>query len=222
MALITGTIPQAIGSQLLHAASGEVPVATDEIAPSAAVAPECFSVSSPPLCADVGPVRISDVVAPPTHDAPGRLPVSTWCVIAPYAMHKNLTLQRPRRMAVSRCKSRVLLLCAGPNERELSLLNLLVKSGAEGENWDLVNGPTFDLSDDATWDPLVARVRLSEYAAAFASPPCTTASRLRNKPGGPPPLRGLIGASRYGLSGLTQQGVGEASQPHPSPCGRDS
>ncbi len=83
------------------------------------------------------------------------------------------------------------------------MLSLLVQRGAECDNWDLVNGPQFDLADDAAWDPLVARVRAKEYAAAFASPPYTTASRLRIKPGGPPPLRGLIGADRYGLKGLS-------------------
>ncbi len=98
---------------------------------------------------------------------------------------------------------KVLLLCAGPDMRESSLLNLLRKAGVDGENWDLANGPQYDIADDANWDPLLARVRAKEFAAAFASPPCTTASRLRNRPGGPPPLRGITGPDRYGLKGLT-------------------
>jgi hypothetical protein len=73
----------------------------------------------------------------------------------------------------------------------------------EGVGFDVENGPQFDLADDAAWDPLVVRVRASEFAAAFASPPCTTYSKLRSRPGGPPPVRGVAGACRYGLPGLS-------------------
>jgi hypothetical protein len=131
------------------------------------------------------------------------LPVSSVRWSAPFSLHKNLSLPTPRHLVRKHGGQKVLLLCAGPDERELSIFKLLLKSGICGENWDLVNGAQFDLTDDATWDPLVARVRSREFVAAFASPPCTTASRLRNKPGGPPPLRGLAGKDRYGLSGLS-------------------
>ncbi len=78
-----------------------------------------------------------------------------------------------------------------------------MKAGFGCVSFDVVIGPLFDLTDDATWYPLVVRVRSREFAAAFASPPCTTYSKLRNKPGGPPPVRGVEGASRYGIAGLS-------------------
>jgi hypothetical protein len=180
-----------------------VQVVAEACAPTLVVAPGPLPVSSASSCASLGTTIIRESCAPRTPVAPGCLPVSSAPVCAPYTLHKNLTLQCARRQGRGRDKAKVLLLCAGPDERDLSLVNLLRKCGADGENWDLQNGPQFDLADDATWDPLVVRVRSKEFAAAFASPPCTTASRLRNKPGGPPPLRGLTGAARYGLKGLT-------------------
>ncbi len=202
--LVAPNIVSAHGSLSECKAGGRVHVAAVICAPSEIVAPSCLLVSSMPSSASIGTELISECVAPRSPVAPGRLPVSSVPVCAPYTLHRNLTLQNSRpQVRGSIVAKKVLLLCAGPDVRESSLLNLLRKAGADGENWDLENGPQFDLSDDATWDALVERVRSREFAAAFASPPCTTASRLRNKPGGPPPLRGVEGAARYGLGGLS-------------------
>ncbi len=173
------------------------------IAPLVGGAPDLLSASTQSLSANDDEVGIHTAVAPIASVAPGRLPVSSLHESAPRSVHGNLTLQIPKPPSEGRTKPRILLLCAGPNERLASLFNLCVKGGAECDNWDIVNGPQFDFTDDAAWEPLLARVRSKEYAAAFASPPCTTASRLRNKPGGPPPLRGLTGPDRYGLKGLS-------------------
>ena len=51
-------------------------------------------------------------------------------------------------------KSRVLLLCGGPDEREDSLANLFRACGMECTNYDLTNGPQFDIVDDSVWDAL--------------------------------------------------------------------
>ena len=74
--------------------------------------------------------------------------------------------------------------------------------GFEVDAYDIINGAQFDIADDAVWDPLHAQLRAGQFSAAMISPPCGTFSRLRNAPGGPPPLRGTTGASRYGLLGL--------------------
>jgi hypothetical protein len=97
---------------------------------------------------------------------------------------------------------KIAILCGGPNAREDSLFHLLQSAGICVEAWDTANGPNGDLTDDAIWDPLEARIRMREFVGIFASPPCSSFSRLRNKSGGPPPLRGVDGRSRYGLPHL--------------------
>lgn len=62
--------------------------------------------------------------------------------------------------------------------------------------------PQYDLADDAYWDPFLAHVLANEFSGILASPPCNTYSRLRNKLGGPPPPRGIVGRDRYGLKRL--------------------
>ncbi len=117
-------------------------------------------------------------------------------------LHRNLTLVNSAS-CTGRATVKVLLLCTGPDDRPNSMVKLITNGGVECESFDVENGPLFDLTDDATWDPLVARVQSGDFSAAFASPPCTTHSKVRKKPGGPPPLRGIDGASRYGLAGLS-------------------
>ena len=81
----------------------------------------------------------------------------------------------------------ILLLCGGPNRRDMSLFNLLVIAGFDCEDYDLANGSQFDLVDDAVWEPLLRRITVGEYAACIACPMCATFSKLLNLPG-PPPL----------------------------------
>ena len=96
-------------------------------------------------------------------------------------------------------KAKVLLLCAGPNDRDQSIYKLLVKAGFEVDNFDLVNGDGNDIADKAVFDRICRAVTAKDYVAAFASPDCSTFSKARNMPGGPPPVRGIEGRDRYGL-----------------------
>ena len=43
------------------------------------------------------------------------------------------------------------------------------------------------------------------FFAIASPPPCGTFSRVRNVPGGPPPLRGVVGVERYGLKTLPKR-----------------
>ena len=96
-------------------------------------------------------------------------------------------------------KAKVLLLCAGPNDRDQSIYKLLVKAGFEVDNFDLVNGDGNDIADKAVFDRICRAVTAKDYVAAFASPDCSTFSKARSMPGGPPPVRGIEGRDRYGL-----------------------
>ena len=95
-----------------------------------------------------------------------------------------------------------LLLFSGTRRAPTSLQSCLEAYGYTVDAFDSIDGADGDLADDAVWDPLLAKVRQGVYIAAVISPPCTTFSRLRNAPGGPPPLRGTDGRERYGLTGL--------------------
>ena len=108
----------------------------------------------------------------------------------------NLVLDfRPSK---SRKKWKILILCGGPNDRTVSLYNLFVSAGLECVNYDKVNGQQFDLVDDVVKDEILHDIAAGEYVAAFASPECSTFSKLHNLPG-PPPLRTATGPERYGI-----------------------
>lgn len=77
--------------------------------------------------------------------------------------------------------------------------------GFEVEDFDIANGPKYDLAGDANWGPLYKRITAGEYRAIFSSPPCEAFSRVRNAPRGPPPLRGTVGPDRYGLRELKKR-----------------
>ena len=51
----------------------------------------------------------------------------------------------------------------------------------------------------AIYEAILRDVATGEYLACFASPDCSTFSKLLNLPGGPPVLRGNTGRARYGL-----------------------
>ena len=85
-------------------------------------------------------------------------------------------------------KNRILLLCGGPDDREDSLTNLFRASGLECTNYDLTNGPQFDIVDDSVWDKLYTEASSMEYVGCMAGPPCGPMSKLHSLPG-PPPLR---------------------------------
>ena len=108
-------------------------------------------------------------------------------------------INRSRRAIKSR--PRILLLCAGPDDRFDGLTQMIKASGFDCENYDTANGAHLDITDDSVSDPLAARVAGGEFVAAFASPDCSTYSKLHNLPG-PPPLRDAEGTGRYGRTGL--------------------
>ena len=71
-------------------------------------------------------------------------------------------------------RKKILLLYGGPNDRDVSLYNLLTNAGFACVNYDLKNGQTFDLADDVVWDQVLYDIAAWEYISAFASPDCST------------------------------------------------
>lgn len=99
----------------------------------------------------------------------------------------------------------ILLLFSGPRQRQGSLREYLHNFSFTVEDYDLANGESYDLIDDAIWDPLYGRIKAGKFLAIVSPPPCGTFLRVRNVPGGPPPLRGTAGAERYGLGSLSKR-----------------
>ena len=71
--------------------------------------------------------------------------------------------------------------------------------GYDAVNYDILNGQVYDLADTAISNEMIRSVAAGDYLACFASPDCSTFSKLLNLPGGPPVLRGNSGRARYGL-----------------------
>ena len=94
---------------------------------------------------------------------------------------------------------RVLMLFAGPSSNPHNLQHLLRARGLAVEPIDVCDDKYNNLVDDAVWDRVYARAVAVEYAALMASPPCSSFSRLRGLPNGPPVLRSATGRERYGL-----------------------
>jgi len=114
-----------------------------------------------------------------------------------YYEAENLVLDLRAKVPKKR-KWKILILCGGPNNREVSLYNLFTAAGYECVNYDRLNGQQFDLVDDVVKDEILRDIAAGEYVAAFASPECCTFSKLHNLPG-PPPLRTVEGPERYGI-----------------------
>ena len=108
--------------------------------------------------------------------------------------HKSEDAQRMN--SNNQCK-RVLYLFSGKG-REGSLSYWLSKLGIEVDEYDLEATPSRDLSDDLEWQGIFRRIKSGYYALVFCSPPCGTFSSARRWDGGPQPLRGAAGKSRYG------------------------
>ena len=102
----------------------------------------------------------------------------------------------------------LLFLFSGPAERIGSFREFAKVTGQTcGFNvsviWiDVVNGPEFDMADQTKFEALLEKVRRNEFAAVLMSPPCSTFSRARGRPGGPRKVRGPAGPDRYGLKDL--------------------
>ena len=99
--------------------------------------------------------------------------------------------------------NKVLIICSGPSTNENNLQKYLQQLGMDVVAFDIIDGIHMDITDDSVWDPLFADIRNGKFAAVVASPPCSTFSRLRGIPGGPPILRGISGPAVYGLRTLT-------------------
>ena len=102
-------------------------------------------------------------------------------------------------MSASKKRRKILLVCGGPNSREVPVYNLLVVAGFDCVNYDRLNGRKIDLVDDVVWGEILRDIAAGEYVVALASPECSTFSKLHNLPG-PPPLRAVLGPERYGLN----------------------
>ena len=97
----------------------------------------------------------------------------------------------------------LLHLFSGPSGRSDGLASCLAEIGWDCEEWDILNGPDFDLTDNENWCRLSSRISVGCYDACLLGPPCNTFSNARNDhDGGPQPLRTASGAERYGRQGL--------------------
>ena len=63
-------------------------------------------------------------------------------------------------------------------------------------------GPEHNLMDQHIWEALAPRFKTEEYDGGLMSPPCSTYSVARSRPGGPPPLRGELAPEIYGYKDL--------------------
>ena len=67
---------------------------------------------------------------------------------------------------------KILLLCAGPDDREQSITKLLQHAGYGVRNYDIANGlDVNDLTDTAVFDQIMHDIDAGEYVGGFASPP---------------------------------------------------
>lgn len=94
----------------------------------------------------------------------------------------------------------MLIICSCPSSAPGNLQQCLRALGYEVEAYGILDGPEFDVTDDAVWGPVYAKNRTG---AIFAAPPCGTFSRPRGLLGGPPQIRGIEGAAHYGLKNVT-------------------
>ena len=135
-----------------------------------------------------------------TDKAPPVTPVNGWDTAADVSWNKLcMDNSKPR---VKTPRGKILILCGGPNGREDSMYALLEAAGFVCHNYDIKNGPEFDLVDNAVWEPLLRSIAAGEYMACIGCPMCATYSKLLNLPG-PPVLRDVEGPGRYGRNDLT-------------------
>jgi hypothetical protein len=83
------------------------------------------------------------------------------------------------------------------------LYNLFIAAGFECVNYDRLNGQQFDLVDDAVKDEILHDIAAGEYVAAFASPECSTFTKLHNLPG-PHPSERWTGPKDMALQRITR------------------
>ena len=97
----------------------------------------------------------------------------------------------------------ILHLFSGPHHREDGFAAAVSRRGHKCVEYDLVNGPDEDLSNDTVWCNLMTQIKEGKFDALLAGPPCNTFTNARKNDGmGPVPLRGPTGDDRYGLKSL--------------------
>ena len=84
---------------------------------------------------------------------------------------------------------RVLHLFSGPSNRADGLASYLRSVGIECDDVDLTNGRDGDISNDAVWGHILAKIKSGHYGVVFGGPPCRTFSAARSAGPGPPVLR---------------------------------
>ena len=94
-------------------------------------------------------------------------------------------------MRAEQTRLQTLHLFSGPAEREDGIAAFLGAVGIDMDCIDIVNKDSadMDISDDAVWNRLRARIITGYYRFLFAGPPCRTFSLARLVRPGPPPLR---------------------------------
>ena len=70
------------------------------------------------------------------------------------------------------------------------MFNLLKALGYDVVNYDVRKGKQFDLVDIAVFDRILYDIVGGEYMACFASPDCSSYSKLQHLLGGPPSFEG--------------------------------
>ena len=107
---------------------------------------------------------------------------------------------------MTECSSKrrvVLLLFMGSSDSSTSLASHCRKPGMECDEYDVINGPAFDIADNSVWEPLLGRIQSGHYSGLFAVPPSDTFLKARGDPGEPLALRGTDGADRYDFCKLS-------------------
>lgn len=99
---------------------------------------------------------------------------------------------------------RLLHLFSGPHHRKDGFAAAVERRGRSCAEYDLVNGPHEDLTNDAIWSELLAKIRSGHFDGLLSGPPCNTFTNARKDDGvGPLPLKGPAGDERYGLDDWT-------------------
>ena len=102
-------------------------------------------------------------------------------------------------------KKKLLHLFSGPADWKDGLLGYARLMGADGEDWDIVNGGEYDLVDDLTYGNLSSRIEAGEFDAGMLGPPCGSFWNARREDDfGPRPLRFAEGNLIYGRQDLSE------------------
>ena len=108
----------------------------------------------------------------------------------------GLPFNRRRRRSLSRCSNLLLHLFSGSQKWTPS---------ANSPLWEIDLQKGEDLMSQDLYGFILSIASTGNVGGVVGGPPCRTTSRLRSQDGGPPPLRGRAGPSRFGLTGLAHE-----------------